>query len=134
MYTGQMGFGYICAGDYDKGLDLMSESIQLNPYYTWNLNVGFSFYFIHKGEYEEALHWAELINRRSLIWDPLLRTAILGLLERKEEAIETHKELALLSPNFSERAIPIINAFLFDKKLQHKIIKGLKLAGVQIKK
>lgn len=133
MYTGQMGFGYICAGDYDKGLDLMSESIELNPYYTWNLNIGFSFYFIHTGEYEEALHWAELINRRSLIWDPLLRTAILGLLERKEEAIETHKELALLSPNFSERAIAIVNAFLFDKKLKNRILQGLRRAGVHIK-
>jgi len=55
MYIGQMGFGYICAGDYEEGLLLMSESIELNPYYTWNLNIGICFYYIHHKDYNEAL-------------------------------------------------------------------------------
>lgn len=132
MYTGQMGFGYICSGDYEKGLDLMTESIELNPYYTWNLNVGFSFYFIHAEDYEEAIIWARRINRPSLLWDPLLRTAILGLLNNKEEAIKASKELLLVSPQFSQRARIIVNRFLFDKDLQEKILQGLLLAGLKI--
>ena len=88
MYMGQMGFGYICAGDYEKGLELMSESISLNPFYTWNLNFGFSYYFIHAEDYEEALLWAEKVNRNLFLWDPMMRASILGWLGRKKEAQE----------------------------------------------
>ncbi len=48
MYSGSVGFGYVCAGEYEKGLDLMAESILLTPYYHWDVNVGFSFYYIFK--------------------------------------------------------------------------------------
>ena len=110
----------------------MSESIELNPYYTWNLNIGFSFYFIDAEDYEEAIIWARRINRPSLLWDPLLRTAILGLLNNKEEAIKASQELLLISPQFPQRARLIVNRFLFDKDLQDALLKGLVLAGITI--
>ena len=132
MYIGQMGFGYICVGDYEEGMQLMSESIELNPYYTWNLNIGICFYYIHHKDYNEALLWAEKVNRESLIWDPLLRTSILGLLNRKEEANDGYKKIALLSPQFSKRARIIVDKFIFDKELQKTIIQGLILAGINI--
>jgi len=87
---------------------------------------------MHHKDYEEALLWAEKVNRESLIWDPLLRTSILGLLNRKEEASDSYKEIALLSPQFSQRARIIVDKFIFDKALQEIIIQGLILAGINV--
>lgn len=126
---GQMGFGYICAGDYEKGLELMSESINLNPFYTWNLNFGFCFYFIHNEDYEEALIWAEKVNRKQFLWDPMMRASILGLLGRTSEVKNALTELKLLAPNFDQKVESIVNSFLFDLELQNKILKGLTLAS-----
>jgi TolB-like protein len=130
-YVGQMGFGYICAGDYEKGLELMSESVQLNPYFNWNLNIGFCLYFMHNEEFEEAFHWAEKINRRGVFWDPLFRASTLGFLNRKEEANKAYKELLLLSPAFPEKAKKLVNLFILDKRLQEQILRGLALAGMK---
>jgi tetratricopeptide (TPR) repeat protein len=130
MYLGQMGFGYVCAGDYEKGMDLMSESINLNPFYTWNLNIGFAFYFIHCDDLEEALLWAEKVNRRKFLWDPLLRASIQGLLGRKKDALGAVQEVIAMCPDFPEISERMVNAFLFDKNLTQKISKGLHLAGL----
>lgn len=131
MYLGQMGFGYTCAGDYEKGMDLMSESINLNPFYTWNLNLGFAFYFLHSEDYEEALLWAEKVNRRKFLWDPLMRASILGLLNQTEAASEALQEVLKICPDFEEFSDRMVNAFLFDKNLTQKISKGLELAGLK---
>lgn len=132
MYIGQMGFGYICAGDYEKGLELMSESINLNPFYTWNLNLGFCYYFMHSEDYEEALLWAEKVNRRKFLWDPMMRASILGWLGRTDESEEVLNELFVLVPEFEKKATRIVNAFLFDRELTNQIINGLNLAGLKI--
>jgi len=132
MYIGAMGFGYICAGDYEKGLDLMLESTHLNPFYPWNLNFGFCFYFMHTKDYEEALLWAEKVNRKKFLWDPMIRASILGWLGKKEEAADAIKELLSLAPDFSQKAPDLINAYLLDKDLTKNITDGLLHAGLKI--
>jgi len=133
MYSGAAGFGYVCMGEYEKGLDLMSEAISMNPFYPWNLSVGFSLYYIVQKEYTEALYWAKMINRRDLIWDPLLRSCILGYLGRTQDAADTCLEITSIIPNFTERAEIIVQAFLLDKELQASILHGLHLAGMELK-
>ncbi len=59
MFTGSAGFGYICAGEYAKGIEYMLEAIQLNPYYPWYINFGFCLYYLANKEFNEALFWAE---------------------------------------------------------------------------
>jgi len=133
MYSGSAGFGYVCMGEYDKGLDLMSEAMSLNPYYPWNLSVAFALYYIVQEDYKEAFYWAKMINRKALIWDPLLRCCTLGYLGRTQEAADTCQEIISLAPNFPERAKTIVHAFLFDKELQASILHGLHLAGMELK-
>jgi len=126
------GFGHICVGDYEKGFQLMSKAYELSPFYAWSIYIGFSLYYINLEEYEEALTWADLIQRKGFLWGPLLRTSILGSLNRKREASESIKELKLISPTFEQRAKIIIDVFILDKALQRKIINGLVKAGVDI--
>ncbi len=132
MYSGAAGFGYVCMGEYEKGLDLMSESMGLNPYYPWNLSVALSFYYIVHKEYKEASYWAKMINRKALIWDPLLRCCTLAYLGRTEEALDAYTEILSIVPNFPERAQTIVSAFLYEKSLQASILHGFSLAGIEI--
>lgn len=126
MYIGQMGFGYVCAGDYEKGFDLMSESIELNPFYPWNLNLGFCFCFLRQGDLDEAYYWAEKINRPKLIWDPLMRSSILGLLGRRSESEKVFEDLKALSPDFIHNQQRVVETFLFDPELHKRILEGLR--------
>jgi len=132
MYSGSAGLGFICIGEYEKGINLMSDAIDLNPYYPWQLNLGYCLYFLAMKEFDEAYYWAKMINRNGLKYDILLRASTLGLLNRKEEADKSIKELNLIVPNFSNSARRIVNVFILDKKLQETIINGLVLAGVEI--
>lgn len=126
------GLGHICIGDYERGFQLMTKAFELSPFYSWSIYIGFSLYYIHLEEYEEALNWTDLIQRKGFLWGPLLKTSVLGSLTRKKEASERMKELKLISPNFEHRAKSIVNVFILDKDLQRKIIRGLIKAGVDI--
>ena len=132
LYTGTLGFGYQCVYEYEKGLELMLSSIELNPYYHWVVNIGLTMYYIHKKEYNEALYWAELIKRPGLLWDPLYQICLLGHLDRKEEAKGHIDHLLSLSPNFMERAEYIVGRFTCDEELQNTILSGLEKAGLKI--
>jgi len=132
MYYSMLGFIYVCMGAYDKGFAIMTESVKLNPYYAWNLNVTFCLYYVHQGDYHQALLYANLINRKSFIWDPLLRIAIHGLMQNASDCTSIKNELAACSPDFSKRARKIIAAFLLDSELQNTIIGGLMQAGVSV--
>jgi tetratricopeptide (TPR) repeat protein len=130
MFTGSAGFGYICAGEYEKGLEYMLEAIQLNPYYPWYINFGFCLYYIVNNEFNEALFWADMINRRGFLWDSLIKTSLHGLLGNKKEA---SKEAAILlesSPDFPNTGKRIVGTFLLDEQLKKSILHGLKNAGI----
>jgi len=126
------GLGHICIGDYEKGFQLMTKAFELSPFYAWSIYIGYSLYYIHLEEYEEALNWTDMIQRKGFLWGPLLKTSVLGSLNRKKEASEAMKELKLISPKFEQRAKIIIDVFILDKALQRKIIRGLLKAGVDI--
>ena len=132
MYMASIGFGDQCAGEYERGLELMLESIDLNPFAHWVVNLGFSLYYYHKNYFEEALYWARLIKRPGLIWDPLLRAASLGQLNRTDEARLVVKELFEMSPNFADRATHIVSRFIFEEALHKSLLQGLKKAGIDI--
>ncbi len=131
-YSGSAGFGYICAGEYAEGMKYMVEATQLNPYYPWYLNFGFCLYYFYIKEYKEALYWAELINRKGFIWDPLMKTSICSLLGHKKEAREEADRLLELFPDFPNRAKIIVDTFLLDEALKKSILKGLLLTEINI--
>jgi TolB-like protein len=131
MYISSVGFGFICAAEYEDGFELMSSAIQ-NPYYFWITNAGLCMYYIRNENFDEALYWAKIIKKPKMLWDPILRLASLGWLGRKEEAQPVILELLDLCPSFKKRAEEIIDTFLIDKDLQSMILKGMEMAGVEL--
>ena len=133
QYVGSGGFALVCIGEYEKGLSMMSEAIDLNPYYNWYINIGLCLYFLVRKDFEEALHWAKLINRKNFFWDTLLNTATLGLMNDENGLSKNIHELNELVPNFEDKAEKLVAVYLYDPILQQIILKGLKLAGMEIK-
>ncbi len=128
--VGGMGFALTCAGEFERGFELLNDSIEHNPYSPWWFNGGYVFYFLHKKNYREALRSAEKINRPDLFWDPLLKAAILGHLNREEEAAGNLKLLYQLLPDAGNQVKNIIESFLLSQDLNNEILEGLKKAGL----
>ena len=113
-------------------MDLMSEAITFPQNYEWDLNIGFTLYYIVNQEYKEAYYWAKMISRKLLVYDPILRCSILGYLGRTKEALEVYEEILTLTPDFPEKASKIVGVFLLDKNLQELILHGLSLTRVDL--
>ncbi|HUM48183.1 MAG TPA: hypothetical protein PLD84_14730, partial [Chitinophagales bacterium] len=126
--VGAMGFVLTCAGEFERGFRLLNDSILHNPYFPWWFNVGFSFYFLHKKEYPEALHWADRIYASESFWDPLLKATALGHLNRLEEAKKNLDLLTQLIPG--NQVKDILASFLLSEDLNKIILEGLKKAGL----
>jgi TolB-like protein len=129
---GGMGFVLMCAGEFERGFELLNDSILHNPYFPWWFNVGFVFYFLHKKEYQEALHWAEKIERPDLFWDPLLKTAALGHLNSINDAEKNLKLLLQLIPDAGNHVKNIIESFLLSEDLNKEILEGLRKTGLEV--
>ncbi len=127
---GGMGFILTCAGEFERGFELLNESLHHNPYGPWWFNAGYVFYFLFKKEYQMALHWAEKVNMPELLWDPLMKASTLGHLNRTEEAGNNLKLLIQLIPDAGNQVKDIIGSFLLSQDLNKEILEGLRKAGL----
>lgn len=126
------GFVLICAGDFERGFEVMNKAIKLNPYYPWWVNGGFSFYYLYKQEYALALHWAEKMNAKETFWDSLLKCVASSHLGNKAGAEKYLSETLDLNPNIQQKISKILSAFLLSGDLRNQITSGLKKAGLPL--
>ena len=129
---GAMGFVYVCAGEFEKGFELLDDSLQHNPFCPWWYIIGFVFYFLHKREYENALLWVERINRPDLFWDPMMKACALGHLNRPVEAAKQLELLMQVLPDAGSQVKAITESFLLSLDLNKEILEGLEKAGLDV--
>lgn len=110
--SGGLGFCMICLGEYDRGYNMMTDSIQLNPYYPWWFNAGFSFYHFNRNEYEDAIYWADKLQLFSPRWEQIIKIASYVGMEKMSEAYDCLSKLHEMFPEFSQVKEQYVNAFL----------------------
>jgi hypothetical protein len=120
-----MGFCLICCGEYEEGMNLIDDSVQLNPYYQWWINGGAGFYFFKKEQYDDAIYWAEKMNMPNVPWELIIKTAALAEMNMPEEASQTKEKLFNRFPGLEQYLEPYINAFIQDTDLTKKIYSRL---------
>ena len=130
--VGAMGFVLTCAGEFERGFELLNDSIRHNPYCPWWFNAGYVLYFLYKKEYQKAMQWAEKIDKPDLFWDPLLKAAILGHLNHPESAGKNLTLLNQLVPDAGNQVKDILGSFLLSKELNNEILEGLRKAGLDV--
>jgi adenylate cyclase len=130
--SGYMGWLLALYGEWDRGLVIMRKGMELNPHYPGWFRMAPYFYFYHQGMYMEALQEAQQFQMPQFFWDPLLRAAVLGQLEREREAAHAVAELLQLKPDFSTDGPFLIGCYVRFKDLANALIDGLRKAGLQI--
>lgn len=124
--AGGLGFCLICAGRYEQGYSLLSESIQVNPYYQWWFNAGLSIYYFQKNEYEDAIYWAEKMQGQSVPWELLLKAASYAEMNNLNTARTCTHELLQIIPDLSNSLRSILGSFLQSEELINRLLIALK--------
>lgn len=118
--------------DWERGPALIKKAIGLNPYYNTTVHYALWLDWVRREEYERAYEETLNFARPALFWDPLLKTAILGLLGRYEEGKKAVQQLMKLKPDFENRGPYLIRQYVKEEALVLKIITGLQNAGLGI--
>ncbi len=126
--AGGLGFCLICVGEMERGFTMLSDSIQLNPYYPWWFNAGLSFYYFNKKEYNEAIYWADKMQGQSVAWEKILKCAAYAGMNKIKEAQKYLVELKEVLPDYHYRIKPILNSFLHVDELVNGLYSGLEKA------
>jgi TolB-like protein len=128
--AGGLGFCLICAGEYERGFAMLSDSIQLNPYYQWWFNAGLSIYHFQKNEFDEAVYWAEKMHHHSIPWELILKTASLAEAGKINEAQTCMKELKEVVPELPFKIKSYLNTFIQSDELANRLYLGIIKAGL----
>ena len=117
-------------GEGDRAMKLMRKAMRLNPHHPgWYHIVAFMIYY-RQGEYDLALIEARRFNTPDLFWDPLIRAAALGQLERRAEARKAIDELMALVPDFNLRGRILIRRLAYLDEHVEILWDGLCKAGM----
>ncbi|MFD2200928.1 tetratricopeptide repeat protein [Shivajiella indica] len=128
--AGGLGFCLICAGEYERGYSLLSESIQVNPYYPWWFNAGLSIYHFQRNEYEDAVYWAEKMQRQSIVWELILKAVSYVEMENFSAVKICTQELVQIIPDFWAISKQILGSFLQSEEMINRLFKTLKKADL----
>jgi adenylate cyclase len=132
FYPSFLGWLLALYREWERGLAILAKGKELNPYYPgWFHLAPYSYLFLHE-KFEEAYQEALAFQIPHLFWDPLLRAAALGRLEREEEGDQALGELLHLRPDFSTSGRFLISCFVKSDSLIDGLLDGLRRAGLTI--
>ncbi len=129
---GAIAFSYACAGIYPRAMELFAEVTRLNPYYPWWVNAVPYFCLYHEKAYEEALKYAQKMNKPDTYWYPLVQAAALGRLEKPDDCRKVLDTLRPLDPDISRNARKYLSVLLIPQDLIEQLLEGLRMAGLEI--
>jgi adenylate cyclase len=129
---GIIGCLMICAGEYNRGIELIRESIDRNKSYPPFFNLFVSLYHFKLKEYSLAYQQIEKSGISELVLNAVLRVAILVNMGRKSEAFEMIKIFKGFQINKTWISRDQISRFLLDQDLVENLYKGLKAINVPI--
>lgn len=131
-YSGTVGYLLACAGEYERGEDLLRKAIALNPCHPGWFHHGLFMAHFHRGEYEQAFAEAMRAGSQVYFWDVVLRAAALGKLGRAGEAETAVRALREIRPDFERRVRDFLSRTATSPALWDDFIDGLRKAGLQI--
>lgn len=123
---GVCGCLMITAGEYDRGIELVRNSMYRNKSYPTLFNFFISLYHFKQKEYSLAFACSDEMSVQGLGFNIILRVAILSHMGRKTEADMLAKSLKNHSLNKAWITKEFLNRFLLDEDLVDQIHQGFK--------
>jgi adenylate cyclase len=129
--VGFLGWLQALYGEWERGLGILTKSIELNPHYPGWFHMAPFFYFFLQERCEEAYQEALAFQMPQFFWDPLLRAAALGRLDRKAAGAQALAELLRLKPDFPTTGRFLIGCFARFPSLIDGLLDGLQRVGLK---
>jgi len=119
-------------GKWENAIEVVSRAKRLNPHHPgWYHIVAFMDAYRQR-EYDNALVAARRFNSPDFFWDPLIRAAVLGQLDRPEKAKKAVEELQALIPDFDVRGPSLIRRLAYMDEHVEMLVDGLRKSGLEI--
>lgn len=132
-HVGGAAFFMALAGEYDRGLQFIKKSIELNPYYPTYFHHAFMLDHISKREFELANKEALRFFNPDFFWSHLDHAATYGLLGKTQEAEKSLSKLLETNPDFVNHPLEYTSVFVPQESLLEQMMIGLKRAGLKMK-
>jgi TolB-like protein/DNA-binding SARP family transcriptional activator/Tfp pilus assembly protein PilF len=125
--TGQLGAYLTYAGRTERGIELLSQAMELNPLHpTWYF---YSFVVAHTtaGDYARALEAVERVDMPDFLWTLLLKSALLWHVGRTDEAAALHARFRIRYPEID--AGTFLRRWIASEVYVARIMEGFEGAG-----
>lgn len=132
LRLGALGFFMALYGEWERGKDILDDVINNNFSYPLYLHGATILYFYRKKEYEHALFEVNKYGIPKLFWAPLLSAAVLGQLNRIDDAANAIVHLKQLKPNFEGEASFLVSRYVKEEDLVVHVMDGLRKAGMEV--
>ena len=132
LRKGALGFHMSLFGDWERGKQVLDSVIQGNMQYPSYLHGATTLYYYRQKSYEKALAESKMYRMPGFFWAPLLRAAVLGQLNRQEEAGAELGVLKQMKPDFENKARYLVSRYVKEEPLVEHILEGLQKAGLSI--
>jgi TolB-like protein len=124
VVSGGIGFCLICCGEYERGYQMLNESIQLNPFYPWWFNAALSIYHFNRNEFDDAIYWADKLHNHTETWELILKTAAYAKKGETEQAeISRQKIFSQLPADVALK--DIISSFLQPDEMIERLLAAV---------
>lgn len=127
-----MGILLTYAGDWEEGLALVHQVLELNPHHPGWYRFAIVNDHYRKAEYEEALAQAQAINLPGYWPTHVIVAAAAGRLGRLAVATRAIDELLALCPEFAESGRVELGKWFADVNLLDAYMEGLRMAGLAV--
>jgi len=132
LRLGALGLFMALYGEWERGKEIIDDVINNNFSYPLYLHGATILYFYRKKEYKQALSEANKYKIPELFWAPMLKAAVLGQLNRIDDAANNIVNLKQLKPNFEGEASFLISRYVKEEDLVEHVMVGLRKAGMAL--
>ncbi len=119
-------------GEWERGKAILDAVINNNFSYALYLQGATALYNYRKKDYKQALSEANKYNIQELFQGSMLRTAVLGQLNKIDDAANAIVHLKQLKPNFEGEASFSISRYVKEEDFFAHIMDGLRKAGMPV--
>ncbi len=113
------------SGDWDRGIDIVRRSMELNPHHPGWYHFPQFFDHYRKREFDQALATAKRINMPEDFWMHAVTAAASGRLGLKEEANTALELLRSLMPEFRDELGPTLGLWILDAAVVEQVVEGV---------
>lgn len=129
-YRSDVGVPLALSGEWDRGCGLIEAQFEGTRLYPHYLQYPLFLRAYRQGDYEQARRLADGFRPAPFFWQPLLRAAVYGKLDEREEARRQRGELMALRPDCEVQLQRYLSCFIMEDDLVHDLLDGLARAGL----